>query len=211
MLSDEEIIRSFNTEVTVAVVSFLERRGLSLEKFDTLPDNEIKQDFINAYRTLNEALPTIEDIPVRVTKLPNTRGAVALVDNNGNCGAILINKSIFGYSKKDALAQQNLDYGVKTNNPIGATLVHEFGHAIWTTSKQTDNDTEEAILKLYIDWTKEYNAMKLPEYGRYIARVSKKPEVKLQEWWAETIAKAIVGTPDKYTNGVMKIIKTYLL
>ncbi len=206
MLSDEEIIRSFDTEVTVAVVSFLERIGIDphLEKFTTLPDEKIKQDFIEAYRSLREIFPSLEDIPVRIATFSKADGGYALIDKSGNCGAILLNKLIIGSTKKAALERQNIDFGIKTNNPIGAILIHEFGHSLWTPQLYTNDETDYAIIELYIDWEKEYKSGKLPEYGKYVAS-------NIDEWWAELFAKAIIGPPDKFTQRAIEITKKYLL
>ena len=125
----------------------------------------------------------------------------------GKSVAIYLNKAYFNKSAASLKAQEMKDYksgwSTKTNKPLAHTVTHELAHATWNTSLKGANQmaASATIKKVYSAWIK---SSKKTGYGKYAS-------TNVNEWWAETVTKAVHGTPDRYTKAVKGIIKKYKL
>lgn len=83
------------------------------------------------------------------------------------------------------------------------TVTHELGHATWNTSLSGANHKAagKEIRSLYKTWMKD---KKKTGYGKYAT-------TNVDEFWAETVTKAVHGKSDKYTTKVKEICKKYKL
>ena len=124
---------------------------------------------------------------------------------NGQSEGIYLNKKTFNQGKKAIVAQTKAGYEsgwhTKTNKPIAHTVTHELGHATWNSHLDSANAraATPAVQKLYKQWKAD---KKKKGYGTYA-------KSNINEFWAETVTKAVHGRADKYTKGVKSIIKKY--
>jgi hypothetical protein len=81
--------------------------------------------------------------------------------------------------------------------------MHELGHALWNTALKSPaaQNASTEIHKLYKTWVKD---RKKKGYGEY-------SKSNIDEFWAETTAKACRGDQDHYTRAVKAIVKKYKL
>jgi len=129
------------------------------------------------------------------------------VNSNGKSEAIYLNKAYFNSGKKAVLQSTKKGYAsgwhTKTNKPLAHTVTHELAHATWgsdmTTAKHKAAGKE--IGKLYNAWKKD---KKKTGYGEYA-------KTNVDEFWAETVTKAVHGKADKYTTAAKNIVKKYKL
>lgn len=91
----------------------------------------------------------------------------------------------------------------KTKKPVQHTVIHELAHATWNNHLDSANAkaATPAVKKLYNAWTRD---RKKKGYGQYA-------KTNINEFWAETSAKAVRGDQDRYTRAVRGIIKKYKL
>lgn len=145
----------------------------------------------------------------REVKLANlSAGTLGVhVTVNGKSDAVYLNKDRFNQSKSAIVAQTRKGYEsgwhTKTNKPIAHTVTHELAHATWNshlTSPQAQA-ASKAINGLYKGWLQDRNKK---GYGQYA-------KTNVNEFWAETVTKAVHGVSDKYTRAVKKIAKKYKL
>lgn len=124
---------------------------------------------------------------------------------SGKSDAIYLNKKTFNQGKKAIVSQTKAGYDsgwhTKTNKPIAHTVTHELGHATW--NSHLDSPSARAatpeVKKLYKQWKADKGKK---GYGTYA-------KSNINEFWAETVTKAVHGKADKYTKGVKAIIKKY--
>ena len=125
----------------------------------------------------------------------------------GKSTGIFLNKKYFNKSAAAMKAQELKDYksgwSTKTNKPLAHTVTHELAHATWNTAmKGTKYQAAgKTIAKVYTAWQK---SSKKSGYGKYASS-------NVNEWWAETVTKAVHGKSDRYTKSVKGIIKKYNL
>ena len=134
---------------------------------------------------------------------------VSAGDGKGNIKseAVYLNKKVFKQPRSVQLKQtkQGYDSGwhTKTNKPMAHTVTHELAHATWNSHLTGANQKAagKEINQLYKTWKKD---KKKKGYGKYA-------ETNANEFWAETVTKAVHGKADKYTKAVKKIAKKYKL
>jgi len=129
------------------------------------------------------------------------------VTANGKSEAVYLNKKVFNQKQNKIVAQKKKAYSsgwaTKTNKPIAHTVTHELAHATWN-SHLTNSNAKAAgkeIQKLYTQWSKD---KKKTGYGAY-------SKTNVNEFWAETVTKAVHGKADKYTRAAKSIAKKYKL
>ena len=83
------------------------------------------------------------------------------------------------------------------------TVTHELAHATWNShfTGEKYKRAGQEIKTLSARWLRD---RKKTGYGKYAS-------TNLDEFWAETVTKAVHGKSDYYTNAVKKIIKRYKL
>lgn len=130
------------------------------------------------------------------------------VTENGKSSAIYLNSSKFKTrSKQEIIDQTRKGYKsgwhTVTNKPIAHTVTHELAHATWNDHLTGKNQRAAAseIRGLYKSWMKDKSKT---GYGTYA-------KTNVNEFWAETVTKAVHGTSDPYTKEVKRIIKKYKL
>lgn len=129
------------------------------------------------------------------------------VSSGGKSEAIYLNKKVFNQSKSAVLGQTKKGYAsgwhTQTNKPLAHTVTHELGHATWNTSLSGANQKAagKEIRSLYKTWMED---KKKTGYGKYAT-------TNVDEFWAETVTKAVHGKSDKYTTKVKEICKKYKL
>ena len=130
------------------------------------------------------------------------------VTKAGQSEAIYLNSKSFKNSKKSDIVKQTKEgyksgWHTETNKPVAHTITHELGHATWnshlTGTRQRAAGKE--INKMYKEWKDD---KKKKGYGRYA-------NTNVNEFWAETVTKAVHGNADKYTRKAKSIIKKYKL
>lgn len=128
----------------------------------------------------------------------------------GKSEGVYLNKKYF----KNATAKQIADkisaeyksgWSTKTNKPVAHVMTHELAHTVWNTTLKGPKykGATKEIQKVYNAWKKDKNKGALG-YGKYSQK-------NINEFWAETITKAIHGKADKYTKALKKIAKKYKL
>lgn len=126
---------------------------------------------------------------------------------NGASEGVYLNKKYFNQGAKEVMASTRRGYQsgwhTKTNKPLAHTITHELAHATWNNhlSGTKHKAAGKEIEKLYSSWLKDTGKR---GYGKY-ARTN------VNEFWAETVTKAVHGTSDKYTRAVKEITKRYKL
>lgn len=136
---------------------------------------------------------------------PGTLGVS--VSSDGKPEAIYLNKSFFNKGKQAVLTSTKKGYEsgwhTKTNKPLAHTVTHELGHSTWNSSLKQPNQRAagKEIGKLYKTWMKDKSKK---GYGQYA-------KTNVDEFWAETVTKAVHGKADKYTKAVKTICKKYNL
>lgn len=129
------------------------------------------------------------------------------VTQGGKSEGVYLNKKYFNQKKNDIVSQTKKGYDsgwhTKTNKPIAHTVTHELGHATWNSHLTGANQqaATKDINSLYTKWMKD---SKKKGYGEYA-------KTNVNEFWAETVTKAVHGKADKYTRSVKGIIKKYKL
>lgn len=120
---------------------------------------------------------------------------------------IFLNKKYYNKGYKKMVQIEKKDYksgfSTKTNKPQAHTVTHELAHSLWSTGKAGANHKAAGneIRKLYSSWKKD---KKKSGYGEYA-------KTNIDEFWAETVTKAMHGKADKYTMAVKNIAKKYKL
>ena len=164
------------------------------------------------YKDTKEAISryhAVMGVRQREVKLANL-GAGTLgvhVTENGQSKAVYLNKKTFKQKEKDIKAQTNEGYKsgwhTQTNKPMAHTITHELAHATWNSHLSAPNAkaATKEVTTLYKSWLKDKSKT---GYGRY-ARTN------VNEFWAETVTKAVHGKSDKYTTAVKRIAKKYKL
>lgn len=130
------------------------------------------------------------------------------VTADGKSEGVYLNKKYF----KNATPKQVKDmmtkgykskFHTETNKPVAHTITHELAHSVWTShmtgAKQKAAGKE--IAKFFTEWKKD-KAKK--GYGSYAG-------TNVNEFWAETITKAVHGKADRYTKALKAIVKKYKL
>ncbi|MCF0190202.1 MAG: hypothetical protein HUJ96_02955 [Marinilabiliaceae bacterium] len=127
---------------------------------------------------------------------------------NGERAGVFLNKKYFKNKtpqEQAAVVQQNVKNGflTQTNRPSTSVLLHELAHSTWNTHLNEPNvrSATNEIERLYKTWKADRRKV---GYGKYA-------KSNVDEFWAETVQKAVSGNQDKYTRAVKKICKKYKL
>lgn len=129
------------------------------------------------------------------------------VSSGGKSEAIYLNKKSFNKGAKSVLAKTKKGYEsgwhTKTNKPLAHTVTHELAHATWNSSLSGANQKAagKEIRAMHEQWVKD---KKKTGYGKY-------SQTNIDEFWAETVTKAVHGKADKYTEKAKNICKKYKL
>lgn len=190
-----------------------------LQSGDGTYKGEIKgvQDLIKMkdprmYKETSEAISRYHSVmgirqkKVKLADLPDNTYGVH-VTAGGTSEGVYLNKKHFNSGRANVLKDTKKGYAsgwsTKTNKPLAHTVTHELAHATWnnhlTSAKHKAAGKE--IERLYTSWLSDTGKK---GYGKY-ARTN------VNEFWAETVTKAVHGTADKYTRAVKEITKRYKL
>lgn len=144
---------------------------------------------------------------IKLATLSGGTLGVQMTASGGKSVAIYLNKKYFNQGTKAVMKQTKAGYTsgwhTKTNKPLAHTVTHELAHATWNSSLSGANQKAagKEVNKLYNKWRKD---KKKTGYGKY-------SQTNVDEFWAETITKAVHGKSDQYTNKAKAICKKYKL
>jgi len=162
---------------------------------------EIKQGISKYHSRLG-----VRQRDVKLAGLENNVNGVH-VTKDGESSNIYLNNKVFNRKMNEIVNRTKKSYdngwSTKTNKPIQHTIVHELAHATWN-SHLTSPKAKAAgieIAKLHKSWLVD---TKKSGYGEY-------SKANINEFWAETTTKSILGKSDRYTRKVKSIIKKYKL
>lgn len=145
----------------------------------------------------------------REVKLADLGGAAygVHVTAGGKSQAVYLDKGHFNMKAKDIASSHAKNYksgwSTQTNKPVAHTVTHELAHATWNAHLSGANQIAagKEIKALYKQWRGDKSKK---GYGQYA-------KTNVNEFWAETVTKAVHGTSDKYTRAVKTIAKKYKL
>lgn len=172
----------------------------------TIKDNAVYREMKQGISRYH-AVMGVRERSIKLADLPSDiYGAQTSVNGQGT--GIYLNANIYdNLSRKGIKEKVNKSYdsgwSTRTNKPIQHTITHELAHATWNSDMKSANAKAagKEINKLGIQWL---NDKKRKGYGKYA-------ESSVDEFWAEVVAKAVHGTPDKYTRRAKAIAKKYKL
>ena len=126
---------------------------------------------------------------------------------DGKSEGVYLSKKHFKNATVDKVVKTKMDgyrtnYSTKTNKPVQHTLVHELGHATWNSHLRSTNAVKAGVV--IKNKYKQFMKDKPKGYGSY-------SRSNVNEFWAETTAKAVLGENDSYTRWLKSIIKKYKL
>lgn len=139
-------------------------------------------------------------------RLADLAGAYGVhVTKNGKSDGVYLDRKTFVNGSRESIAKiKNQAYDNRflnrTNKPTQHTVVHELGHATWTshmTGEKQKNAGKE-IEVLYKNF-KQANPSKWGSYSK----------TNINEFVAEGITKGVLSNGDKYTKKLIKIVKKY--
>lgn len=125
----------------------------------------------------------------------------------GQSTAVYLNKKYYNKSagefKENIQRQYKSGWQTETNRPTAHVTTHELAHSTWNSSLTAANAQAagKEISKLYRKWRGDKTKK---GYGRYSM-------TNVNEFWAETVTKAVHGRSDKYTTAVKRIARKYKL
>lgn len=144
---------------------------------------------------------------VKLATLPDGVGGVHITAN-GKSKNIFLNSRVFENGTRKSVADwakeaYKAGHLTKTNRPVAHIVTHELAHATWNSHLKGANHKAASmeIRRLYNSWKKDKSKS---GYGRYA-------KTNVDEFWAETITKSVIGTNDKYSRKVKAIVKKYKL
>ena len=166
----------------------------------------------SVYREVKSAISryhAVMGVRQRNVKLADLGGQAfgAHLTMNGVSNAVYLDKGYYNMSKSGVTNLKREFYksgwATKTNKPVAHTVTHELAHATWNSalSGRRQKLAGKEIRSLYKSWMRD---KRKTGYGRYA-------ETNVNEFWAETVTKAIHGKADKYTTAVKSIAKKYKL
>lgn len=182
------------------------------ESLKNIPDAKLYRETMAAISRFHSALGVRE----REIKLADLDGAfgVHLTTLEGKSAGIFLDKQTFSQTAKEVAAQKQKLYdenwSTRTNKPVAHTVTHELAHATWNSHLKGANQRAagKEIRALYKQFRADVNGNviipELKDYGRY-------SRSNVNEWFAETVTKAVHGKADRYTVGLKTIIKKYNL
>lgn len=133
-------------------------------------------------------------------------GVTYYTKGTGKIAGILLDKGTFMRSYDDLVKtvekQVNSGYWVKTKYPAQVTVVHELAHTLWNSGWWSSMDQGKMAMT-FSRFRNKYNTreeLKKAGWGAY-ARTSP------NEFFAEGLAKHILGKPDEFTKVIMEVAK----
>ena len=178
-----------------------EKLKKSVEESPEMLNRETKDAIARYHSVLG-----VRQTKVKLADLPKgTLGIHATV--NGESEGVYLNKRHFNKGRKAVMESAKKGYesgwSTKTNKPLAHTVTHELAHATWNNHLKgvKQQAAGKEIRKMYGKWLKDN---KKKGYGEYAT-------TNVNEFWAETVTKAVHGNADKYTRKAKYIIKKYKL
>lgn len=166
------------------------------------------------YRELKEGISRfhsalgVREREVKIATLsPRVMGVQMTTVTTGKSAGVYLNSRYFDQKRSwihDNLSRQMKDgWQTKTKKPVQHVVMHELGHALWNTTMKSPaaKSATPEIQKLYKTWVKDKHKKGYGEYSK----------TNINEFWAETSAKACRGDSDHYTRAVKAIVKKYKL
>ena len=130
------------------------------------------------------------------------------VTADGKSEGVYLNKKYFKnktVKQVTDMMKSGMDSGfhTKTNKPVAHTITHELAHSVWNShlSGAKQKAAGKEISRVFNAWKKDKNKS---GYGSYA-------NTNVNEFWAETITKAVHGKSDYYTKALKNIAKKYKL
>lgn len=143
---------------------------------------------------------------IMLGRLDQWTAGTAYSYTNGKFKGILLNQTVFNKPLAEVVKTRqyaySMGFSVRTSHPAQHTVVHELGHSLWN-GKWTTSTDKVKMQNLFNDFRKAYPTTadrKKAGWGDYAAS-------KVNEFFAEGIAKHILGKPDKYTKAIMEVAK----
>ncbi len=179
-----------------------------LESLNTIQNRAVYKAVTSAISRFHSVLG-VRERNVKLAIMYSGYGGVHL-SQGGKSQVVVLNKSIFnrrGTTTQSVAAWVKAGYNsghlTQTNKPVAHIVTHELAHATWNKDLSGANQRAagKEINKLYNKWK---NDRRKTGYGKY-ARSN------VDEFWAETITKAVHDKADKYTIAVKAIAKKYKL
>lgn len=174
------------------------------ESLKNIKDRELQ-------REIQQGISKYESrLGIRTTNimLADLSGAYGVhVTSGGKSGGVYLSKKHFKNATVAKVVQvkkggYKTKFSTPTNKPVQHTLIHELGHATWNSALSSKGavGASKSIRTMYNTFKRE----KPKSYGSYAYS-------NVNEFWAETTAKAVLGKSDKYTRFVKTTIKKYKL
>lgn len=174
------------------------------ESLKNIKDRELQ-------REIQQGIAKYESrLGIRTTNimLADLEGAYGVhVTAGGKSEGIYLSKAHYKNRTADEVARNKQSgykakFSTRTNKPVQHTLIHELGHATWNSALSSKGavNASKSIQSMYKTFKKE----RPKTYGSYAYS-------NVNEFWAETTAKAVLGKSDKYTTFLKKTIKKYKL
>ena len=178
-----------------------------VEPLKNIKDPQVYKETASAISRYHSVMG-VRERSVKLADLPSHTGGVQLTDTrSGKSEGIYLNKKMLNGSKSslEKIVRRGYDSGwtTRTNKPVAHFVTHELAHATWNSDLKGAKykAAQKEIQKLSAVWLAD---RKKSGYGKYA-------HTNLDEFWAETVTKAVHGTPDKYTRAVKRIAKKYKL
>lgn len=196
------------TERTDTSYRMFPRAIRNVERLDKIKDPAVYRDVRRAISRFHSVLGVRETNFILADVMDRNEVAADYHSRSGS-DFIVLNKRFFNVPHKQFVKRvkdmYNRHWSTRTNKPVAHTVTHELAHAMWVTEFSSDRHQAAGreIRSLRRKWLRDPDIVKLG-YGDY-ARSS------VSEWWAEVVTKAVHGESDKYTKGVVEIIKKHKL
>lgn len=180
----------------------------NVERLDKIKDPAVYRDVRRAISRFHAVLGVRETNFILADVLDSNEVASTYWGPGGS-HFVVLNKKFFNASHKEFVEKVRDRYrrhwSTRTNKPMAHTVTHELAHAMWVNRYSSDKHKAAGreILRLRNEWKKDPERQKLG-YGDYAS-------THIDEFWAELIAKAVHGKPDKYTEKAKEIIRKYNL
>lgn len=175
-----------------------------VESLTHIKDPKVYKETVQAISRFYAVMGSVE----RNIKLADMKDGVY---GAGSKGGVYLNKKYYNKSYKDFVKsltnQENSGWFSKTNKAGMHATTHELAHALWSSDDRTPKARAAGM-----EIKATYKAFKSAGLGRAYSRgYGDYAFQNVDEWWAETVTKAIHGKPDKYTRALKSIVKKYKL
>lgn len=145
---------------------------------------------------------------VKIADLPERINGVHVTSGTGESEGVYLNSRVFDRLSRNQIRERvtkayDSGWSTRTNKPIQHTITHELAHATWNSHLKSASAIAagKEIRALRSEWLRDG---KKKGYGEYATS-------NVNEFWAEVTAKAVHGTPDRYTRAAKAIVKKYKL